>query len=238
VIREGMRRELGGSFRLVRGGWAGLVLTLGLALWWALDAQAMAGVGVALVACALLGWLTSFLFGILQRIVPFLVAMHLAGTQRRAPTPSSLTDERALSVHRRCHAAALALLALAVAIDSAALALAASAVGAVGALGFGAFLIVVVRRTRRSLGAERDAQHQTRRSVVIWPLPSLRRRPERKFSGCERMATLRQINLLVPRSRSRWGAHGPGAVDGVLRLRPEVKMHRMCIYKRSEPIAL
>ena len=86
----------------------------------------------------------------LQRIVPFLVSMHLAGSRRRASTPSSLTDQRALTVHRRCHAAALALLALAIALDSAAAVRAASAVGVIGALGFVGFLAAVVRRARRS----------------------------------------------------------------------------------------
>jgi hypothetical protein len=41
------------------------------------------------------GWLLTFLFGILQRIAALLVSMHLAGTKTRAPTPSSLTHERA-----------------------------------------------------------------------------------------------------------------------------------------------
>jgi hypothetical protein len=149
AMRAGMRRVLGGSFVLVRLGWGGLVAALVLAAWWALDAE-RAGLVTAMVGCAAVGWLMSFLFGILQRIVPFLVSMHLAGTMRRAPTPSSLTDERALLVHRCCLAAALALMALAIVIDSAVVALAASAVGAVGALGFGAFFAVVVKRTRRS----------------------------------------------------------------------------------------
>jgi hypothetical protein len=148
VMRAGMRRALGGSFVLVRIGWGGLIATLTLGAWWALDG-ARAGLSTAVVACALALWLLSFLFGILQRIVPFLVSMHLAGTRRRAPTPSSLTDERALTLHRRCHAAALALLALAIALDSAAAAIAASAVGCVGALGFVGFLLTAWRRMRR-----------------------------------------------------------------------------------------
>ena len=37
VLRAGMRRDLGGSFVLVRTGWAALVLTVALAAWWSLD---------------------------------------------------------------------------------------------------------------------------------------------------------------------------------------------------------
>jgi len=157
VMRHGLRRELGGSFRLVRLAWAMLGITLVLAAWWALD-RARAGLATALVASALLGWLASFLFGILQRIVPFLVAMHLGGTVRRAPTPSSLTDERALAWHRRGHAAALVLLALAIGFDSVPAALAAASAGMLGALAFGAFFVGVLRRTARARAAAGEAR--------------------------------------------------------------------------------
>ncbi|MCW5657179.1 MAG: hypothetical protein KIT60_05715 [Burkholderiaceae bacterium] len=152
VLRQGLRRELGGSFRLVRLAWTMLGVTWALAAWWAFD-PARDGLATALIASALLGWLASFLFGILQRIVPFLVAMHLGGTVRRAPTPSSLTDERALSWHRRVHGAALGLLALAFALDSAAAALAAALAGTLGALAFAAFFVTVLRRTARARAA-------------------------------------------------------------------------------------
>ncbi|HET7527662.1 MAG TPA: hypothetical protein VFK10_17090, partial [Burkholderiaceae bacterium] len=88
-----------------------------------------------------------------QRIVPFLVAMHLGGNVKRAPTPSSLTDERALAVHRVGHAVALALLALAIVLDSRLAALAAASVGAVGALAFATFFVAVLRRTARARAA-------------------------------------------------------------------------------------
>lgn len=157
VIRAGMRRELGGSFQLVRLGWAGLLATLVLAAWWALDPE-RAGLPAALLACAVAGWLMSFLFGILQRIVPFLVSMHLAGTARRAPAPSALTHERALTVHRACHGVALALLALAIGLDSAPLALAAAAAGGVGAIALAGFFFVVVRRAVQARSAAAAAR--------------------------------------------------------------------------------
>jgi len=153
VMREGLRRGLGGSFRLVHLGWGGLIATLTLGAWWALEAQ-WAGTTTAVVACAVLGWLMSFLSGILQRIVPFLASMHLAGSGRRAPTPSGLTDERALTVHRIGHAVALILLALAIAIDSARAAFAASMAGVLGALGFAVFFAAVLMRARRARGGQ------------------------------------------------------------------------------------
>jgi hypothetical protein len=145
VMRSGMRRELGGSFRLVRLGWTAMFVTWALAAWWALDA-ARPGLVTALLACAVLAWLTSFLLGILQRIVPFLVSMHGAGAGRRAPTPASLTDERALAVHRVAHGAALVLLVIGLAIDQPLPVQAAAACGAVGALAFGRFVFVALQR--------------------------------------------------------------------------------------------
>ncbi len=156
VMRQGLRRELGGSFQLVRLAWLMLGVTWALAAWWAFDRE-HPGLVTALIASALLGWLTSFLFGILQRIVPFLVAMHLGGTVKRAPTPSSLTDERALALHRLGHAAALALLALAIAFDSVPVALAAALAGTTGALAFAAFFVAVLRRAARARAAPRGA---------------------------------------------------------------------------------
>jgi hypothetical protein len=153
VLREGMRPNLGGSSALVFTAWWALPLTLVLALWWALDAQPPSGLTVAVLACALLGWLTSFLFGILRRIVPFLVSMHLAGTQRRAPTPAGLTDERGLTVHRWCHQAALLALALGIALDQALAVQIAALSGALGAVAFAVFLSQVWIRWRRAVAS-------------------------------------------------------------------------------------
>jgi hypothetical protein len=159
VMRGGMRRELGGSFKLVRAGWAALAATLALAAWWALE-PTRAGLAAALVACAVAGWLFSFLFGILQRIVPFLVSMHLAGARRRAPTPASLTDERALAVHRVAHLAALGALALGLVFDRAAWVVASAVLGGIGALAFGHFFVQLLRRTKVASG--RPAAHSSR----------------------------------------------------------------------------
>jgi hypothetical protein len=150
ALRSGLRRELGRSFLLVKIGWAGLVATLAAALALALELpvpRIEAWFGLALIG----GWLLSFLLGMLQRILPFLAAMHAAGASRRAPTPSSLTDDRALALHLRCHVAALAGLALALVFDSGLLTLLSALVGAVGAAAFCWFVLIALRR----LGARR-----------------------------------------------------------------------------------
>jgi hypothetical protein len=150
ALRTGMRRELGKSFLLVKIGWGGLAASLVLGLALVLDAplpHLQTWFGLCLIGV----WLLSFLLGMLQRILPFLGAMHAAGTGRRPPTPSALTDDRALRIHFVCHVAALAGLALAVAADSWPLAAAAAAAGAVGALAFCLFYVTLVMRLQRAV---------------------------------------------------------------------------------------
>jgi hypothetical protein len=147
VLREGMRRALGRSFTLVRIGWGSLLASLVLAFAMVWDAPIDAlqrWFGLLLIG----GWLMSFLFGMLQRIVPFLASMH-ATKGRRSPTPSSLTDERALTIHFLCHCLALLLLALALALNSAAVTALAAGLGIIGAAWFVRFFVVVLRRMRR-----------------------------------------------------------------------------------------
>ena len=101
---------------------------------------------------AVLGWLLSFLMGVLQRILPFLASMHAAQGRRRPPTPSALTLTRALNWHAVAHALALALLA---AGPGGLLARAAAhrrRGGQPGALCFVAFFAVLLNRLRLSRG--------------------------------------------------------------------------------------
>lgn len=147
ALRSGMRRELGRSFTLVRLGWAGLFASLALAL--AIVLQLPLPRLPAWLALALIGvWLLSFSLGMLQRILPFLAAMHAGGSGRRARTPSALTHDGALRMHFGCHAAALALLGLAIATHSTAVALAGALAGAAGAAAFCVFYAAVLQRMR------------------------------------------------------------------------------------------
>ncbi len=150
ALRSGMRRNLGRSFLLVKIGWAGLAtsLLLGLALTLELPVPRLPSwFGLCLLGV----WLLSFLLGMLERILPFLGAMHAAGAGRRAPTPSALTDERALRVHFGCHVAALAGLALALLTGSAAVAVLAAAVGTAGALAYCVFYATLVARLQTAM---------------------------------------------------------------------------------------
>lgn len=145
VLRSGMRKELGRSFTLVKIGWGGLLASFAFALALVLQLpvpRLATWFGLCLIGAGLL----SFLAGMLQRILPFLAAMHAGGAGRRAPTPSALTNDRLLRIHFTCHVAALAGLALAIAADSGLLAALAAAAGTAGALAFCYFYATLLRR--------------------------------------------------------------------------------------------
>jgi hypothetical protein len=151
ALKTGMRRNLGRSFTLVRMAWASLAASLVGALAVVHDAP-VDGIATQFGLVLIGGWLLTFALAILQRIVPFLASMHASqvqsGGRSLPPTPSALTAERPLAIHFACHLAALALLAVAVAADNAAAVRVAAAVGTAGALAFGAFFAVAMRRMR------------------------------------------------------------------------------------------
>lgn len=145
ALALGMRKRLGLSFVLVKASWAMLAASIcaGLAAWFDLAGQN----GAALFGTLLLvGWLATFLFAILQRILPFLVSMHAAGRGGLPPLMSELSADRPLRIHAACHGSALALLVAAILLDAPSLTRIAAVVGTAGAIAFAAFALPVVRR--------------------------------------------------------------------------------------------
>ncbi len=145
ALRDGMRRDLGRSFRLVRIAWAALPASLAAALALSLDAP-LAGLAPLFGLLLVGAWLLTFALAILQRILPFLASMHAARGARRAPLPSTFSAERPLAIHFACHLAALGGLALAIVSANATVAALAAATGAVGASAFLVFYVVLLRR--------------------------------------------------------------------------------------------
>jgi hypothetical protein len=153
ALRTGMRRDLGRSFRLVRIGWGLLVASLAAALAVALH-MPFDGMPTLFGFMLIVGWLLTFLLGILQRIVPFLASMHAARGGGRPPTPSTFAAGRALHVHYVCHLAALTAVALAIVLNLAWLARVGAGIGVLGAVAFLAFFAMVVRRMARAKVAD------------------------------------------------------------------------------------
>lgn len=146
ALKSGMRKRLGLSFILVRGAWVMLPVTLLTALA-ALYGFAGRNGGTLFGFLLLFGWLLTFLFAILQRIIPFLASMF-APPQAAGGSAivSELAHARSLKIHAICHGLALALLLSAILIGDATVARLGSAVGLIGAIAFAWFTADVIRR--------------------------------------------------------------------------------------------
>jgi len=144
VLASGMRKRLGLSFVLVRAAWTMLLAAplAGLAALYGIAGPN----GPTLFGFLLLGWLLTFLLGILQRILPFLASMHATAAGSASPLMSELAESTPLKVHAACHAIALALIAIAIATDIVPMMVAGAVVGLAGALAFAWFTADVLRR--------------------------------------------------------------------------------------------
>ena len=95
----------------------------------------------------LFDWLLTFLFGILQHILPFLASLFAPPPARGdRPLVSELSGSAPLKIHAVCHALAVAGLAIAIVADNGLIARASSAVGLIGAIAFAWFTGSVIRR--------------------------------------------------------------------------------------------
>lgn len=153
ALKTGMRKRLGLSFILVRSAWAALLLTpvIGIA---ALYDLAGPNGATLFGLVALGGWLMTFLFGILQRILPFLASMHVTPAKGAPPLLSELAAEGPLTVHAVCHGVAIVGLAAAIILDNGLVARGAAAIGLIGAIAFAVFTADV---SRRLVGPRPDA---------------------------------------------------------------------------------
>lgn len=145
ALKTGMRKRLGLSFVLVRAAWAALLLTpfVGLAALYDLAGPN----GATLFGLIVLGgWLMTFLFGILQRIIPFLASMHVTQPKGAPPLLSELASDVPLTVHAVCHGIAIVALAVAIVLDNGWIARGAAAIGLIGAVAFAVFTADVARR--------------------------------------------------------------------------------------------
>ncbi|HEY0833230.1 MAG TPA: hypothetical protein VGE72_04910 [Azospirillum sp.] len=158
VLKARMRKRLGNAFLLIRTAWVLLPVALATALLPALGIDAFNAPTVFAVL-AVFGWLLTFLFGVLQRIAPFLASMHATVPGGRPPLVSALTPERPLKAHAVLHLAAVALLVAGNLADLEVLARLGALSGLGGAV---ALLIFAFAVRRRALAAWRNALSKTR----------------------------------------------------------------------------
>lgn len=151
VLRARMRQRLDTGFFLIRGGWVGLVLSLLAALALSLGYD-VGNLPAAFVALAVLGWLLPTALGVLQRIAPFLAAIHATRPGRRMPLVSALAPERPLQIHAALHGAAVLLLVAGFLTGFEPAARLGAALGAGGAFCLIFFAATLYRRVRAHLG--------------------------------------------------------------------------------------
>lgn len=151
VLRARMRRRLDTGFHLIRGGWVGLVLSLLAALALALGWD-IGNLPAAFVTLAALGWLLPMALGVLQRIAPFLAAIHATRPGRRMPLVSTLALERPLQIHAALHGAAVLLLTGGFLTGFEPAARLGATAGAVGGFCLIFFAATLYRRVRAHLG--------------------------------------------------------------------------------------
>jgi hypothetical protein len=142
VLKSRMRKKLETFFRMVKAAWVMLPVSLACGVA-ALFADVASLWGLLLV----LGWLLTFVTGILQRIMPFLASMHSGGGPGIKPIMlSQLVAERPLAIHAACHGAAIALIAAGMVAGSGISTALGAACGLAGALSFAVFAWLLMRR--------------------------------------------------------------------------------------------
>jgi hypothetical protein len=145
LMRRRNRRNLGTSFLLVRLSWVMLPASLMLGLLLALDR--LPSWGPPLFALTLVGgWLLSLVLGMLQRILPFLAAIHAARAARRIPKVSELGADLMLKIQTAAHVVALALVGAGMVLDMDGLIRAGALTGAAGACAFIVYAIDIYLR--------------------------------------------------------------------------------------------
>ena len=144
-IRQRLRRRFEPFIRLVLLARGAVAASQGVAQALALGAPAdrLAPLwGLLLVV----GWLLGFVLAILQRILPFLAALHSSAQGRPPALPSRLASARAADLHLAGHAAALLLLAVGLAGGWGIAVTLGLWAGLFGAAAFAVYAVLVARR--------------------------------------------------------------------------------------------
>jgi hypothetical protein len=151
AFKTRMRKRLGLSFVLIRFSWGLMIFAL------LIGSSVLIGLPipngkVLFVLILLVGWMLTFLIGILQRIMPFLASMHAKGKDGKPLLLSELTQESLLKIHAVCHGLAFIGCGFGVVFDETILIQIGAFFGALGAVAFAGFAGFIVFRLKKASG--------------------------------------------------------------------------------------
>ena len=149
ALDTGMRKRLGVSFVMIKLSWIGLAacLALGAAIVLAVPVpNDMTLFGFMLIV----GWLLTFLTGILQRIMPFLASMHATDKSGQPARLSELTADLPLRIHAVCHIGAVLMCSASILVTSPVMGRLGATAGLIGVAAFAAFAARIVSRLTSS----------------------------------------------------------------------------------------
>jgi len=149
ALRTGMRKRLGISMLLVRLSWGLLLVALLLGFCIIVDIPAP-NLPALFGFTVLVGWLLTFLLGVLQRIVPFLASMHASGKGGLPPLLSDLTPDLPLKLHAGFHLIALVACSVGILFDSTRVLQIGESAGFAGSVAFAVFLGLVLSKLNAS----------------------------------------------------------------------------------------
>ncbi len=150
VLKARLRSRLGPEWLVIRFGWGVLPLSLALLII-SLLSDNSANTGQAAVFLAITGWLVSFVIGILQRIVPFLLSMQIARRTGMPELPSKLCNEKLVSFVGPLHICAVLTSVIGIMADLSILLLLGGCIGVVSGVLFLSFFVNALKRKRLSL---------------------------------------------------------------------------------------
>lgn len=150
ILKGRIRTRLGPEWIAIRFSWVMLPLSLLLVIG-AQWTDNKANITELSILIAVLGWLVSFIIGILQRIIPFLLSMQIARQTGMPELPSKLASEKLTRLIGPLHITAVGITGVAVMIDNSLLLQFGSLIGLASGLSFLTFLIIAIKRKRLSL---------------------------------------------------------------------------------------
>ncbi|MDV7339561.1 hypothetical protein RYZ26_08155 [Terasakiella sp. A23] len=150
ILKGRLMKRLGPEWQLIRFGWVMMPVSLILLLGASLFESDFPLLQIGVLA-AILGWLLSFILGVLQRIIPFLLSMQIARKTGMPELPSKLAHEKMLKFISPLHITAVLVMAGGIALNHVWIIRGATLLGIASGLLFISFFISALKRKRLSL---------------------------------------------------------------------------------------